>query len=166
MNKVWKICIKISQQWQFRLWLWNPVTKSKYDELQSTSVFLILYFLSKIRMYSALKSFHPSYFYPVNSLSMQFTNCIAIVWCYKSPGKVSLDVRLNWHKDCVPKHVDDLFCRALGKTWNIKRDGSKIPRVPAIPRQQNTSKKLSPGKTKVWEENFKRFQNGSHIISF
>ncbi|XP_020621415.1 kinesin-like protein KIF27 [Orbicella faveolata] len=45
--------------------------------------------------------------------------------------------------------ADEEPSRALGKTWNIKRDGPKIPHVPAIPRQQNTSKNLSHAKTKV-----------------
>jgi len=47
------------------------------------------------------------------------------------------------------EEADEEPSRALGKTWNIKRDGPKIPHVPAIPRQQNTSKNLSHAKTKV-----------------
>ena len=45
--------------------------------------------------------------------------------------------------------------RQLGKTWNIKRDGSKIPRVAAaVPKQGKTSKVLGYGKVNVLKQRF------------
>ncbi|PFX25964.1 Kinesin-like protein KIF27 [Stylophora pistillata] len=43
--------------------------------------------------------------------------------------------------------AEDEPARELGRTWNIKREGSKIPRLPeSVPKQSKTSKILGNGK--------------------